>query len=160
MPASTVGAESGLRGENDAPGAKLQKMLRCQVARAAVVDANQIVRAAMRVRQDAAVQQNDRNPRLFERPNDAVIHFVLRNSQLQGAKKTPATLWAMYCRHIRQAATFFVAPLEFEPPRRRTCPSDWGDAAIPSQMGSKISVSPRSGISRPNDKPVRVGSLT
>ena len=69
-----------------------------------------------------------------------------------GAKKTPETRRSTYCWQSAQARSSREAPAAVPPPQSRACWPASGEAMIPWQIGSKTSVWPRSGMSRPKER--------
>ncbi len=71
----------------------------------------------------------------------------------KGAKNTPATPCLTYWRHRSQPASSLFSAVDTVCPHHSGCASASGEAAMPWQIGSKISVSPRSRIKSPNACP-------
>jgi hypothetical protein len=77
------------RHERDSSTPELQQVLRHHVAGAAVVDAYQIMVAALRIRRDRPVEQHDRNPCRVERLRDLAVHVVFAGGELERGEEYP-----------------------------------------------------------------------
>jgi hypothetical protein len=60
-----------------------EEVLRGEVSGAPVVDANEVVAAALRERKDTTVEEDDRNLRLVERFDDLLIGVVIFRARLK-----------------------------------------------------------------------------
>ena len=69
--------------ERNPPRSKPQQVLGDAIAGAAVVDADQIVHAAFRVRDDRAIQHDDRNAGVVERSRNLPVDGVLARRQFE-----------------------------------------------------------------------------
>ena len=62
------------------------------VTRSVIIDANQIILASLRVRDQVAIEKNHRDPGSIERLCDAAIDRVLLRRQFQRREKHPGHL--------------------------------------------------------------------
>ena len=73
----------------DAAGSDLQEVLRDKVTGATIVDSNEVVAAAMRIRKIAAVQQHHGDACLIESNSDPPVCLGILRSELQRREKHP-----------------------------------------------------------------------
>ena len=73
----------GKTDKRDAPAPEAEQMLGDDVAGTPVVDADQIMMAALRIRDHRPVEQDDWNARLVQRVRDPPVHVVLLIGQFE-----------------------------------------------------------------------------
>src|ERR1700730_5450699 len=81
------GSYAQVRNEENPPTTPLEEVFSGKVSRAPVVDTNQVIVTTLGKRQDAAIQQDDRNLRLVERRDDRHVRLVFFWREFQRGKK-------------------------------------------------------------------------
>ena len=123
-------------------------------ARSPVVHAHEIMGRSFGIGHVTAVQQHQGNLRAFESASDAAVRGVFVAESTRGAQKRCPSLF-VHERVDQCSASLAVSPAEAEAlPQSKASGRANGVRIMPWQMGSKISVSPSSGMSSPKVRPV------
>src|ERR1700730_837912 len=81
------GSYAQVRNEENPPATPLEEMFGGRVSRAPVVDTDQVMVTTLGKRQDAAIQQDNRNLRLVERRDDCHVRLVFFWREFQRGEK-------------------------------------------------------------------------
>ena len=117
---------------------------------APVVDADQVVRAALRIRMHRAVEQDDGDTRLVERRHDPQVAGVARRQPFERREEHAIDALGDVLLDSRPRGRGAAAAGDSPPPHRNACARASGADSRPWTSGSKISMSGRSGTRTPN----------